>query len=230
LFCFAHAGAGATVYSSWPQHLQEDIEVYGVQLPGREDRADEVPFASVEPLMNALMPELRSLARCPFVLYGHSMGALLAFEVARRSVAEWGYGPALLAVSGFPAPDRLSCTGPPLHQLSDEQLLEHLARLEGPRASLDDQRVIDSILPVLRADIAACENYTYTGSPPLRCPISAFAGARDPSIAAAGLARWGFHTKGGFNARVLPGSHFFIEASRRELLNALSQDIVACLD
>jgi pyochelin biosynthesis protein PchC len=104
LFCFPHAGAGATMYSSWSEYLPEDAEVYGVQLPGHEDRADEAAFTTVEPLMNSLMPELRSLTRGPFALYGHSMGALLAFEVARRAELEWSHGPVLLAVSGFPPP------------------------------------------------------------------------------------------------------------------------------
>ncbi|MGK5532498.1 thioesterase II family protein [Streptomyces sp. URMC 129] len=227
LLCFPPAGAGATAYAAWPRYLPEDVEVHAVQAPGREDRADEAPLTSVEQLIDALLPELAKLAEGPFVLYGHSMGALLAFEAARRAEAAWPHGPVLLAVSGLPAPDRLGRSS--LHRQPDNRLLAHLAWLDGTGTALDE-RIARSVLPALRADIAVCENHSHTGGPPLRCPISAFVGAGDPSVDAAGMARWGHHTARGFGTRVLPGSHSFVETSRESMLEALVQDIAACLD
>lgn len=227
LVCFPPAGAGATAYASWPRYLPEDVEVHAVQAPGREDRANEAPLTTVDLLMDALLPELRrQAAGRPFVFYGHSMGALLAFEAARRAEAQWPHGPVLLAVAGAPAPDRWGRSS--LRLLPDNRLLEYLAWLDEAGSVLDD-RVARSMLPVLRADIAVCENHTHAGGPPLRCPIAAFTGARDPSVDAAAVARWGI-TSVGFHTRALPGSHAFPETSRAAMLDALGQDITACLD
>ncbi len=229
LFCFPHAGAGATTYVSWAQHLPEDVEVWAVQLPGREERSREPAFTHLAPLLDALEPALRGAAAAPFALYGHSMGALIAFEVARRAEAAWGHGPVLLAVSGLAAPDRPRA-GPPLHELPDDELLAHLAQHEGEHDGLADPSVRASVLPTLRADLAICERYVFTQGPPLRCPISAFVGTRDTTVAPAGLARWGFHTRRGFQTRALPGAHFFHDASRRQMLDALRQDLTVALD
>jgi medium-chain acyl-[acyl-carrier-protein] hydrolase len=227
LFCFPYAGAGVTAFATWPNYLPEEIEVYGVQLPGRENRAAEPALSKIESIVESLLPDLLDAARGPYGLFGHSMGGLLAFEVARQAELRGEQSPSLLCVSGTPAPDKLG-QRPSLPQASDEHILDHLAALN-PRAGPGERPMWASALPALRADIAAYETYVFRPGQPLSCPISVFAGTNDPTTTPGELMRWGFHTSGDCNVRILPGTHFFIQTSRSQLIDALRQDIAASL-
>ncbi len=214
-----------TAFAGWPHQLPEEIEVYGARLPGREGRQAEPALCGADSLADSLIADLLELARGPYVLFGHSMGGLLAFEIARQAQLREDQPPSLLCVSGIAAPDRLR-QQVALHRAPDEEILHYLATLN-PGADEADRASWVGALPVLRADLAVCENYRFTPGEPLSCPISVFAGTSDPSTSPPELMRWGFHTRGDCNVRVLPGGHFFLDTSRAQLLRALGQDLSA---
>ena len=225
LFCFSHAGAGASTFGAWAGPLaRAGVDVCPVQLPGRENRFREPPHHRLEPLLEALGSALfRHLDR-PYALFGHSLGALLAYELA-RVLSAVGLRPERLLVSGRIAP-QLRDTRPAMHGLSDTELVAGLRELGGiPDALLDNRELLAMQLPTLRADLAVNETYRHVAGPPLEVPVTAFGGDRDPKVGIAELRAWARTTRAGFRASVLPGGHFFIAGSRNRLLAELCGDL-----
>ncbi len=175
LFCLAHAGGGASFFRPWAAALPSHIELCAVQLPGREQRFAEPCFEALEPLLDALIPALTPLFDWPFALFGHSLGALVAFELARRLEAA-GTPPLGLAASAFRAPHlpaerRLS-------ELPDTEFVAEIAGLGGmPGELLDHPELLETILPALRADFAIAERYRFAPGPKLAVPVAAMAAA-----------------------------------------------------
>jgi medium-chain acyl-[acyl-carrier-protein] hydrolase len=216
LYCFAHSGAGASTFRRWPQLLPQDVEVCAVQLPGREDRLAERPCRSVQEAVDSLLPSL-DVTR-PYALFGHSIGALLAFETARAVRRSGGREPVALMVSGSSAP-HLEDTEPPLSTLPDEELLEQLQRLKGtPEAVLQDAELMALLLPVLRGDFELYESYAYRDEPPLACPIEAFGGEADVRVPVEDLDQWAAHTTSSFSRHMFHGDHFFVQSALPLLL------------
>ncbi|GAB4190473.1 MAG: hypothetical protein OHK0022_03290 [Roseiflexaceae bacterium] len=225
LFCLHYAGGGASVFQPWAGLLPPQIELWGVQLPGRERRLREAPFVRMAPLADAVTDALRPLLDRPFALFGHSMGALLSFELARRLRREGGPLPVALLLSAHRAP-HMPRRERPIHNLPEPELIDELRRLNGtPEEVLSHPELLELLLPLIRADFAACETYEYTEEPPLDCPISVFGGMTDPLVNRDELDAWSTHTAAAFSARVLPGDHFFLHKSRPMLLQALSIDL-----
>ena len=207
------------MFRRWPLWLPRDVELCAVQLPGREDRLAERPYASVPDLIGALTPALD--VRRPFALFGHSLGALLAFETARALRRAGGPEPAVLFVSGSSAP-HLEDTEPPLSRLSDTQLVAQLQRLRGtPDPVLQDAELMALLLPVLRADFALYESYAYRDEPPLACPIVAFGGDADVRVPVHEIDLWAAHTTGGVSRQMFAGDHFFVQSAQPLLVNAV---------
>lgn len=180
----------------------------------------EPAFTRMEDLVRALVPALRPHLDLPFALFGHSMGAHVAFEVARALERE-GLRPRHLVVSGNRAPS-LPFPRPRIHHLPDARILAEFARLGGtPREVLDDPQLMALLLPILRADLALCETYAYEAGPPLECPINAWGGARDPDVPVAALEAWRDETRGPFTLRLFDGGHFFLQESRAQAFAAL---------
>jgi medium-chain acyl-[acyl-carrier-protein] hydrolase len=177
-------------------------------------------------LVPALADGLSPLLDAPFALFGHSMGALVAFELVRELRRRDGPAPVLLAVSGHQAPLRPDVEGPFSH-LPDAAFLDEVRRrYDGiPAEVLEEEELLQLLLPVLRADIQALETYVYDGEPPLDCPISCFGGEDDPHVALADLEAWSDETSGRLRVRTFPGGHFFVESARREVLRALGEDL-----
>jgi surfactin synthase thioesterase subunit len=197
-----------------------------VQLPGREGRLREPPFARLAPLLDALAPALIPFMGMPFAFFGHSMGALIAFELARHLRRSRQPGPAYLAVSGFPAP-QIPDHDPPIHQLPDAQFIHALARLNGtPTEVLEHAELMQLMLPALRADFALCEEYRYVAEAPLTCPIAAFGGLQDHEAPCERLEPWREQTSADFALRMLPGDHFFLNGARPSLCQALALDLM----
>jgi len=209
LMIFPHAGAGAAAYRGLAQEQAEVFHPAIVRLPGREQRLHEPLFRSMGALVRALVPALwpRLVARP--VLYGHSMGALVAFEVARYARDVCGAEPACIVVSGCAAP---GTRAPRLlrYQFSDDDLWQSVCDLNGmPDEIARDQAMRDMLLPALRADFEVCDTYAYSPGVPLTCPVVAFAGHADPEVAPAEMAGWAEETTGPFRHCTMPGHHFF---------------------
>jgi medium-chain acyl-[acyl-carrier-protein] hydrolase len=205
--------------------LPDFVEVCPVQLPGRETRFREAPFTRLGPLIEALAGELGPRLDPPFAFFGHSMGALLAFELARRLRRDGRPQPASLFVSGCGAP-QIRTQEPPIHALPVANFREKLRALNGtPAAVLENEELMDVLLPTLRGDFALCETYTYTAAPPLSCPISAWGGLGDDTVGCRDLAAWRAQTTGTFRLRMLPGEHFFLHSAQPLLLRALAQEL-----
>lgn len=225
LFCFPYAGGGTSLYHAWLPALPPGVELCRVHLPGRENRLTEPAFERLPPLIERLARALPAHCDVPVAFFGHSMGALVAFELARELRRQGAAGPVHLFLSGHRAP-QIPDPDPPIHHLPDAQFLSELQRLDGtPEEVLRDAELMQLAMPTLRADFAACETYSYAADEPLDCPISAFGGAWDPRLPEEQLAGWREQTSERFCLRMLPGSHFFLHTARPLLLSALYEDL-----
>jgi medium-chain acyl-[acyl-carrier-protein] hydrolase len=228
LFCFPYAGAGASIYRPWRNALADGIQVCGVQLPGRGARFGETRFHRLQPLIRALTESMWPLLESPFALFGHSMGALIAFELARE-LRRLGRFPLHLIVSGLRAP-QLTDPGQPLHRLSNDEFVTALATLDGiPDQLLAEPEFLKVMLPTLRADFELCETYRYVPDAPLPCPISAYAGRSDARSLPQDLIFWSAHSASRFSCRIFPGEHFFPDTARRAVLSAVSIELMDTL-
>ena len=225
LFCFPYAGGGASAYFQWSRALgDEAIEVLAVQPPGRENRLREAPFRDLPSLVASLAGAIDARRDRPFAFFGHSMGALVAFELARSLGLGGGARPSHLFVSGAHAPD-VPREEEPLHPIADDDaFVEAVASRYGgiPRIVLEHAELRGVILPALRADMAITESYAFEDAPPLACGISAYGGTRDPLVSEDRLARWRDHTSGGFSYRLFEGDHFFLGEARDALLGDMT--------
>lgn len=226
LFCFPYAGGNASVFRTWPDYLSDDIEVCAVQLPGRSQRMKEPPFTHLPHLVNALVPILvDEYLEQPFALFGHSMGAIIAFEVARALHQRYGLLPERLFVSARRAP-QVPLTRPLLHQLPPAEFADALRNLGGtPDSVLENAELLKLFLPMLRADFTLTETYMYDRDAPLPCPLSAFGGTFDPLVSHDSLEAWRTQTREAFKLRMFTGGHFFINSQRSALLQALESDL-----
>lgn len=223
LICFAYAGGGTAVFADWPHALPGDVEVCAVRLPGRESRIFQQPYTSVEDLLPALTEVLSDHCEAPFMLFGHSMGALIAFAYARRLRREGRPAPEHLIVSGRRAP-QLTHNRPLIHDLPQEHFVERLRELGGtPEDLLADARVMRLVMPGLRADFQLNDTYAYEPEAPLSIPVSAFGGRTDPHVDPIGLAAWAQQTDGPFTMRMFDGGHFFPHSAQQEVLRELAR-------
>lgn len=223
LFCFPYAGGGASMFRDWPGELPGDVEVWCAALPGRGARLREAPVNSITrllpPLADAMLPYLDR----PFALFGHSMGALIAFELARHLRREQAPSPSHLFVSGRRAP-QLGRISQAVHELPRQELIRELRRLNGtPEAVLRSEELLTALLPTLRADLAACEQYVCRSDLPLAVAISAYGGSADPDVAREDLEAWGAQTSCGCSTQQFAGDHFFLlHGARREMFAAMA--------
>lgn len=225
LFCFPHVGAGASVFNLWrPAWMPDNIELWTVRLPGREQRLSEAPFRRMGPLVEALYEAMATQLSGPYAFYGHSLGALVAFEMARKIQRQRGPGPICLLVSAHTAP-QLGLCRPVLYNLPDKEFVDALRRFAGtPDEALDNEDLMSIMMVALRADFEVDETYSYEEGQPLDCPISAFGGTGDPDVSQADLEAWRTHTSQKFNLQMMEGDHFFIFRASDFLLR-LTQEL-----
>ena len=225
LFCFPYAGGNASVFRGWSGKLPPSIQVCPIQLPGRESRLREPPFTRLEPLVQALAQALQPYLDMPYAIFGHSLGALIGFELARILTRQNDSGPTHLFISGHSAP-QLQATEPPIYRLPKPEFIKKLGHLNGtPMEVLQNAELMEIFLPILRADFAVNETYVYVPGTLLDCPISAFGGLQDGRVGYDDLAAWRDQTRGTFVLRMLPGDHFFLHRDRTFLLHAMTQDL-----
>jgi medium-chain acyl-[acyl-carrier-protein] hydrolase len=224
LFCFPYAGGGATIYFAWANALWPTVEVCPIQLPGRESRIHEPVLARMTYLVDALAGAIRSYIECPFAFFGHSMGGLIAFELARRLMRDGQPGPSHLFVSASRAPQLID-NKQFLHTEPDSIFIERFSKKYAPLPKMitDDPEMTRLFLPILRADIAVCETYKYFEGGPLDCPISVVGGWQDNQVSRADLEAWNIHTTAGFSLRMFAGDHFFLKSAQAQLLHAVRE-------
>ena len=224
LFCFPFAGGGASAYRSWASLFPPDVEVCAVQLPGREERFREPLLRHHQTLVAHACGGMQRLLDRPFALFGHSMGALIAFECARR-LRRHGHRPVELFASACHAP-QLPLPRKPIHDLPDAQLLREVGRLGGtPAQVLENAELMDLIKPVLRADLMLHETYAYGEEPPLDAPITALAGADDPVVRPAHIEPWSAQTSGPFAMKEFAGGHFFIHQHAKSVAHVVASKV-----
>lgn len=225
LFCFSHAGGGPSFFRPWGARLQPEIAVCRVLLPGREARLEEPPFRRIADLVDPLCAALKPRLNQPYALFGHSMGAAVAYEVARRFSGAGRTGPACLIVSGRKAPTAAD-NRRRLHTLPDDEFVCEVARLNGiPSEVLNEPELLAMFLPALRADYELSETYQPLPGARLDCPVVAYMSTSDPEAEYAPMLAWQQVTTGQFTMRVFHGDHFYLKAGRPDVLSAVREDL-----
>lgn len=217
LFCFAHAGGGAVMFHPWSRALRPSVAVHAVQLPGRESRSQETPVRVLGDVLQPITDAITALADRPLVLFGHSLGALLAFEVARRLHHEGRGSPSAMIVSGRPAP-HLPSRSPRLAHLPAREIVFRIAELHGgiPATLLEEPALVAMMGRVLHADLEALEHHAHVTGTPLACPIVAIGGRDDTTVSQHELDAWRQHTQSDFACEQFDGGHFYFKTAESQ--------------
>jgi medium-chain acyl-[acyl-carrier-protein] hydrolase len=222
LCCFPYAGGSESVFRTWQPRFGDVAQVCAFRLPGRGLRSREPPFTDLPALVRAASDELALLVEQPFAFFGHSMGALIAFELARQLRRDYRVEPVHLFVSGACSPDSVQF----LHDLDPAAIRETLRTLDGtPREIIDHRRFMDSLVPIVRADFTLCVSYKYVEDRPFDCPITAFGGLGDVGISKDCLMKWDRQTTSRFDAHFLEGNHFFLHSSEEALKRTIAREL-----
>ncbi|MEU7166944.1 alpha/beta fold hydrolase [Streptomyces morookaense] len=227
LVCFPHAGGTAAAFQGWPARLPADVETLVVQYPGRQDRIGEPCIEDMREMADRVTAELLDRCDVPLVLFGHSMGSGLAYEVARRLERDHGTAVSRLFVSARTAPHHVH--GEKRHLLSDEDLVASMRSLGGPDAEVyDHPQLLPLILPPLRADLRLLDAYRpeRAGLPRIQAPVTACGGDSDHTCPTADLALWEELTTAGAEVRIYPGGHHFLRTHEADVAGVVSKHLL----
>jgi medium-chain acyl-[acyl-carrier-protein] hydrolase len=226
LFCFPYAGGSTAIFSSWWKSLPSFVQVVPIQLPGRGNRLQEQPWRRIDQLADAITEDLLPVfEEKVFAFYGHSMGAVLSFEVAKRLARRNAVQPEFLIISGRRAP-HIPDDDPPTYKLPREEFIEDLKRLNGtPIEVFESAELMELLEPVLRADFEAIETYQYSPSPPLECPFVLMGGVDDTEVKREFIEGWRIHTTSVCSMNMFPGGHFFLNSHKEQFLKFLSKTL-----
>lgn len=224
LFCFPYAGGGASVFARWMTSLPSEIEVCPIQPPGRENRIREPFLTSVREMAEVAAESLDPYFERPFAFFGHSLGALVAYELAQKLRATRGLQPQHLIVSAHRAP-RFPFPHEQTWHLPEPEFIKRLEELNGtPKEVLQYEELLALMLPMLRADFRLDETYTQSANDePLDCPITVFGGSRDTETEEASLRAWNEVTRGEFRLKMFDADHFFIHSHAPMLMQEVSR-------
>jgi pyochelin biosynthetic protein PchC len=225
LVCLPYAGGSASYFFPVSRALAPRVGVLAVQYPGRQDRRHEPIRPTIGELADAVTDALRPYTDAPLAIFGHSMGATLGFEVARR-LESAGVTPLALFASGRRAP---SChRDERYHLLGDDEFIAEIKSLSGTNSHLlDDAELLASALPALRGDYRAAETYRYAPGPPLHCPIHALVGESDPKATVAEARSWAGHTTERFTLHTYPGGHFYLDEHAPRVIDVIARTLTA---
>lgn len=224
LFCFPYGGGGANVFRLWSSLLPPEVELGAIQLPGRENRFKETPLNRLEPLVETLADVMQPVLDKPFAFFGHSLGAIVSFELARTLRRKSRPQPAGLFVSGCGAPQQHRHQN--IHQLPEPEFIEAVKKYNGiSEEIIQSKDLMQLILPCLYGDFSVFETYQYVHQPPLNCPISAYGGLEDDNVTPEELAAWKVQTINQFEVQMFPGDHFFVNSAYHSLLGTLSDKL-----
>lgn len=230
LYCFPYAGGNArSIYGDWQDELYFDADVVPVDLPGRGARTGEVLLADLQPVAVQLAAEIAAEVGGPYMFYGHSIGALVCFEVARHLSRQHGSEPDAIFAAAFRAPHTPAARAP-VHVMDDQDLLAHVVRLGGvPARVLSEPELLKLVLPTLRADLRLSEAYELGDVHCLSCPIYVYGGEADPIVASHEFERWRELTSGECEVRMFKGGHFFLEVSQHAMFEHMARKRQALL-
>lgn len=221
LVCFPHAGGSATYFAQMAALLKERLQVLAVQYPGRQDRLRDRCLTSIEELAEETYTALEPILTQPVAFFGHSMGAMIAFEVATRMQRRLDLAPAALFVSGRRAPSRRR-EEENIHRRDDAGFVAELKSLSGTDMRvLDDPDVLAMVLPSMRSDYTAVETYRWRPGPRLDCPIVALTGDQDPKASLDDVQAWRSHTSGQFQLHTFTGGHFYLAEHQRAVADTV---------
>lgn len=228
LYCIPYAGGGASVYRTWQESLPSIVEVVSIQLPGRENRLMETPFSDAREIAKALADVIAPGLDRTYAVFGHSMGALVGFELLRELRDRNAPEAAHFFASALRAP-QVENPDPALHELPDEEFLVELNRRYDaiPAAARENQELLDLILPGIRADTAVCDGYSYVEGEPLSTPITTLGGKTDTIVGPELLEPWERQTSASFELTLFDGDHFYLQPRQAELLALISERLVA---
>jgi medium-chain acyl-[acyl-carrier-protein] hydrolase len=223
LFCFPYAGGAAGIFRGWSTLLLHGIEPVPIELPGHGARLMDSPISNLTTLVQWSCQAIEACGHGPFAVFGHSMGALIGYEVVRRLESRRGLHAASLLVSGCRAP-QVARRNPLTYNLPDPEFTDAVRTVAGtPREVFGNPELLALVLPMLRADFKIAETYTYVAGAPLTCPIWAFGGIDDPYVRSDDLEKWMSHTVASFRVCAIPGNHFFLNESTSLLLERVVQ-------
>lgn len=230
LFCLGHAGGGASHFASWARAMPPEVDVQPIQLPGHQERLAEPCYRDMGRLAGDLGDAIRTSLDAPYALFGHSMGGIISFELARWCRSRGLPQPLLLAVAACPAP-RTQPARPLLCEMTDADLIRTMRQRFGemPAQLLRNAEFMAIMLPILRADLALVETYAYGEQPPLDCPILTLGGTGDAAVPPPALAPWQSETTGPFSLRMLPGGHFFVNDNPQPVLQIMARRLTEVL-
>lgn len=230
LFCFPYAGGGSTVYSRWCREFPDEIEVCAVELPGRRTRLREPALRRADVLVRAVADGLAPYLDLPFAFFGHSMGAIVAFELERHLRRLGQPGPRALFLSGAPAP-HVHVRQRPIWTLPDDQLLAEVRAFGGiPDVVLDEPQMMELFLPILRADFEVFETYRPGQDAPADCPVFLYGGDNDDRARPADVLAWRDHVSDVTSVELFPGGHFFLTEQHGPLTASVSHALGRLLD
>lgn len=221
LFCFPYAGGGRALFNTWENHLSPNIELVKVDLPGRDSLFKAKPVSRMPEMIDFLLETLEPQMDIPFAFYGHSMGALLSYELTRQLERQGKRMPKVLLLSSFCAVHYLESKE--LYKKNDEDFIKALKDIGGIPKEITDQEIITAMLPILRADFELCETYLsyYKEEEPLQVPIQAFGGWQDTLTPKPSIEGWEKYTES-FQCTMFPGGHFFLKDSAPTFLWSLN--------
>ncbi|MFI8872845.1 thioesterase II family protein [Streptomyces sp. NPDC055243] len=222
LVCFPHAGGSASFYFPVSAALQSDCDVTALQYPGRQDRRSEPNVDDIGVLADRIAPVVAPLFDRPVVFFGHSMGAIIAFEVARR-LQERGHTPAMLFASGRRAPSTRRVEN--VHQRDDDGIVAEMKAMSGTDAQvLGDEELLRMVLPAIRSDYRAIETYGPVDAT-VDCPITALVGDADPKTTGPEADEWRSHTTAAFDIKTFRGGHFFLSPRAAEVISLMRETL-----
>ena len=217
------------MYRTWQRWFPPHIDLSLVHLPGRGRRLQEQAFTRAIPLVNAIADHVGPLTGSPYALYGHSMGALIAFELTRELIRRRCAGPQHLFVSGHRAP-QWPRTGPKTFCLPHDEFIGELSRLNGtPKEILDSPELMELFIGLLRADFELVETYEYCPAAPLSCPITVYGGLNDKEVPVESCHAWQEQTSASCKVRMFSGDHFFIRDPKPEFRSVFHNDILGAV-
>jgi medium-chain acyl-[acyl-carrier-protein] hydrolase len=220
LFCLPYAGGGGSIYRTWQTSFPAAVEICPIQLPGREMRLKEPHIRNFRLLLKELSRALIPFTDEPYALFGHSMGALLVYELALDLVDQGRLPPSYVFVSGRQAPHiSREILSKSIHKMSDGEIVSELSLVSGSTfaVALQDTELAKLVLPTLRADLEVCQSYSHLPHPPIKVSMAALGGASDPAVRPEDLQPWQETVSGPFSLHIIDGNHLFVVNAARQV-------------